>query len=370
MEIYELKRKKGQKSSMYAIALVKNPAIEVGFVALSEEQELIKYHFNAESRMLYSPMLIPNQKILRKKEDGTPFQIYFSEDTIKEVLYDFQKAKLQDNFNSEHNEAEILKGVSVVEAWIVDDPKNDKSSALGFDLPKGTAMLGIEVTDKESLAKIESDEYQGISIEGYFDDYITNLSKTDEMKDINGLLTTLTGMVTEIKEKLGSSEEPKKFESVTAEGGVVIYFEGELSQGVNVYADEAMEVPLEDNTYSIDGQEYVVSGGIVQDAAEMEMKATEEKAEELLKAQEELIEKHEELAKEATESKEKVEALEKEVTEVTEAKAEIEKENEALKAELSALKAAPAAKSAHKFTQVSNKSNSFVELREKTINKV
>ena len=39
METYELRKKEGLESSVYAIAFVKNPAIEVGFVALSKDNK-------------------------------------------------------------------------------------------------------------------------------------------------------------------------------------------------------------------------------------------------------------------------------------------------------------------------------------------
>src|SRR6056300_21405 len=137
MRTFELKKKADLESSIYAIALVENPAIEVGFVALSKDGVVeVKLKMDEEQRMVYTPVLIPNQKILRADENGEAYQIYFSSETIKEAARDYLKAgSLVSKFNNEHNENEPIEGVTVVESWIVDSKPNDKSVHLGFDVP-------------------------------------------------------------------------------------------------------------------------------------------------------------------------------------------------------------------------------------------
>jgi hypothetical protein len=60
--------------------------------------------------------------------------------------------------------------MSVVESWIIDDSKSDKSRFYGFDLPKGTWMISMKVNNQEVWADVKEGKVKGFSIEGYFAD--------------------------------------------------------------------------------------------------------------------------------------------------------------------------------------------------------
>ena len=376
MRIFELKKKADLESSIYAIALVENPAIEVGFVALSKDGVVeVKLKMDEEQRMIYTPVLIPNQKILRADENGEAYQIYFSSETIKEAARDYLKAgSLVSKFNNEHNENEPIEGVTVVESWIVDNKPNDKSVHLGFDVPVGTWMQGIKIDNEQVWSLVKEGKYKGISIEGLFDNFETELSKSiinnntmsEKIKEVRSLRTMLKSI---FGVKLGSAE--------LTEGGVV-YFEGDnLEDGQNVFSDEAMEVPMVDDTYVLaNGKVLEVSGGIAASIREVEaeeeadmkkdkeemssedvnsaiveiaerLKALEDKHASLSSSFAELSKEKEELTKESEAEKE---ALEKEVSEV--------------KAELSKLKETPAKESVQKLTAIEDeKPSKFNELK-------
>jgi len=376
MRTFELKKKADLESSIYAIALVENPAIEVGFVALSKEGVVeVKLKMDEEQRMIYTPVLIPNQKILRADENGEAYQIYFSSETIKEAARDYLKAgSLVSKFNNEHNENEPIEGVTVVESWIVDNKPNDKSVHLGFDVPVGTWMQGIKIDNEQVWSLVKEGKYKGISIEGLFDNFETELSKSiinnntmsEKIKEVRSLRTMLKSI---FGVKLGSAE--------LTEGGVV-YFEGDnLEDGQNVFSDEVMEMPMVDGEYVLaDGRVLEVSGGIAASIREVEaeeeadmkkdkeemssedvnlaiveiaerLKALEDKHASLSSSFAELSKEKEELAKE---SEAKVESLEKETGE--------------LKAELSKLKETPAKVSVEKLTAIEDeKPSRFNELK-------
>jgi len=376
MRTFELKKKADLESSIYAIALVENPAIEVGFVALSKEGVVeVKLKMDEEQRMIYTPVLIPNQKILRADENGEAYQIYFSSETIKEAARDYLKAgSLVSKFNNEHNENEPIEGVTVVESWIVDSKPNDKSVHLGFDVPVGTWMQGIKIDNEQVWSLVKEGKYKGISIEGLFDNFETELSKSiinnntmsEKIKEVRSLRTMLKSI---FGVKLGSAE--------LTEGGVV-YFEGDnLEDGQNVFSDEVLEIPMVDGEYVLaDGRVLEVSGGIAASIREVEaeeeadmkkdkeemssedvnlaiveiaerLKALEDKHASLSSSFAELSKEKEELAKE---SEAKVESLEKETGE--------------LKAELSKLKETPAKVSVEKLTAMEDgKPSKFNELK-------
>ena len=74
----------------------------------------------------------------------------------------------QNNATYEHKDK--LEGLSVVESWIIDDEKSDKSRLYGFDLPKGTWMISMKVNNDEVWKDVKEGKVKGFSIEGYFAD--------------------------------------------------------------------------------------------------------------------------------------------------------------------------------------------------------
>ncbi len=152
-----------------AISIVENPAIEEEFIALKEHKEIKLAEVDAEKRILMGPALIPNKKIFRKGVDeNDDYYIYFSEETVRKAseLF-FIKSKHQ---NSTFEHAFELNDMSVVESWLIEDSKKDKSSAYGYDLPKGTWMVSMKVLNDEVWKAVKDGEVKGFSIEGYFAD--------------------------------------------------------------------------------------------------------------------------------------------------------------------------------------------------------
>ena len=355
METYELRKKAGVKSSVYAIALVENPAIEVGFVALSKDgrkQEMM-VKLSEEQRMIYTPVLIPEQKIYREDENGEGYNIFFTAATIREAAHDFVTAKLVDNFNNEHQETEKLKGITLVENWIIDNPKSDKSTGLGFDLPVGTWMAGIKINDEDVWLKCKNGTYKGISIEGLFDNFTTKFDNNKQLKMEKN--EKEVSLLTKLADAIKSLASTKLMAHGLREGGAV-YTEAGLEDGVNIYSDEALEVPAGDGDYELeDGQVLVVSEGKaagLREAAEVEeMKNKEQmnKIEELAGYLNEMLESHKVLKAEFASSKEELSTLKEEL-------ASYKKESGEVKAELSKVKSEPAGKSVAKLSEQSAKS--------------
>jgi hypothetical protein len=75
-----------------------------------------------------------------------------------------------------------IEGMSVVESWIIENSKQDKSAIYGFELPEGTWMISMKVDNEEVWNKVKSGDIKGFSIEGYFEPSSTKLSsdKSDE----------------------------------------------------------------------------------------------------------------------------------------------------------------------------------------------
>jgi hypothetical protein len=154
-------------SGIEAISVVENPAIEEDFIALKEHKELRLAEVDKEKRILMGAALIPNKKIYRRSEDED-YYIFFSEETVKKASELFLMNGNQNNSTLEHKID--LQGMSVVESWIIEDEKKDKSAKYGFNLPIGTWMVSVKVNNDDVWDQVKAGEVKGFSIEGYFAD--------------------------------------------------------------------------------------------------------------------------------------------------------------------------------------------------------
>lgn len=168
-----------------AVSVVNQPAIEVDFVALSKVKVEFK-EVDTEKRILLGPALIPNKQIYREDAENGKYYIWFSKDTIRKASELFLKNKNQDKATFEH--VETIQGMTVVESWLVDDTKTDKSALYGFSMPKGTWMMSMKVDNQEVWDMVKGGTVKGFSIEGYFADKLNMskraLTKHEQVKEI------------------------------------------------------------------------------------------------------------------------------------------------------------------------------------------
>lgn len=149
-----------------ANAFVKHPANEYSFIAFSEEEKKKLLFLSAEERLVSGVLIAPDQKIYRRDQDtGYEYYVFFSKETIKDIVKNFAKNASFNNVNSEHKST-LMEGAFMVESWIVG--QNDKSSDLGFDVPTGAWMATFYVENDSLWNDIKDGTYKGFSVEGLF----------------------------------------------------------------------------------------------------------------------------------------------------------------------------------------------------------
>jgi hypothetical protein len=160
-----------------AVSVVLTPAIESDFVALGKHEIELK-EVDEEKKILMGAALIPNKQIYRKNKDNEEYYIYFSEDTVRHASELFLMKGNQNNATYEHKQK--LDGMSVVESWLIQDSKTDKSRLYGFDLPKGTWMISMKVNNDDVWKQVKDGKVKGFSIEGYFADKLEMSMMSEE----------------------------------------------------------------------------------------------------------------------------------------------------------------------------------------------
>ena len=160
-----------------AISVVKFPAIEENFVFFNNDF-LSLAQFDEEKKQLVGAVLIPDKKIPRfDKETNEEYDVFFTKQTIAQAQKLFMENLNNNNHTLEHQEK--IQGLTVVESWIKEDEKYDKSNMWGFkNMPIGTWFVQVSVENNDEVwEKIKNKEVRGFSIEGWFTDKLIEASK-------------------------------------------------------------------------------------------------------------------------------------------------------------------------------------------------
>lgn len=218
-------------TGIYAISFVDEPAVEENFVALSKQAVVLNK--DTKKQILTGVVLKPNQLIYRLDEQNQPYYIQFSEVEIEKISHKMMKAGLA-LYHTTHQHESELKGNYLTELWIVTDPQNDKSNALGFkDLPKGTLMASYKVTDKGYWDnEVMMGKVKGFSLEGFFNQEL-KLNKIIKKNKMNK--HKKTSLLSKIGKFLMDIEDVERTDATDSGENVRIY---QLYDGKEVSVDE------------------------------------------------------------------------------------------------------------------------------------
>jgi len=164
METIELFIADEAKDGVFAVSLVEEPAIEEDFVALSTDRIELKVA-DEERKVVVGLALVPEKKIYRFMQ-GKEFNIFFSKETISKAQELYMKKLNLNNVTAEHEEK--VTGASVIESWIVEDSKNDKTNLYNLKATEGSWAIMMKIDNEELWGKVKSGEFKGFSIEGIF----------------------------------------------------------------------------------------------------------------------------------------------------------------------------------------------------------
>lgn len=166
MKVYEVIFDENTDKGVYALSCVDSPAMQDKWLTLAEHHREIRFSaVDNERRLLLGAALIPNKKIYRR-DGNEEYYITFSEKTVEQCAHSFVKNKHVNN--STENHVTGLKGVSVVQSWIVDDPYKDKSIKYGKVYEKGTWVVMMKVDNEDTWRKAKNGTLNGFSIDGFF----------------------------------------------------------------------------------------------------------------------------------------------------------------------------------------------------------
>ena len=235
----------GQDLGIEQIAFTSNPAIKVKGMAFNSQAKPLFFNDELKYRVT-APALIP-MEIYRFDEDtDEEYNVKFTKEEIEKIHGKFMQQMVnRDLFNLEHDQSQTVPAY-VLEAWIVDNPKQDKAySSFGIEVPEGTLMVTAQVTDKEYYAELVSQEQIGFSIEGYLGMKLKEQNKSQNKTQMNELMLPDGEHI--INEKIYIVKDGKVVEVKDVEKEEMATEEVALEDTV---VEE--EVPAEEQTMAID----------------------------------------------------------------------------------------------------------------------
>ena len=188
------------EQGMYKISLVDKPAIEENFIYFSKQS--IEMFANDEKREVVGPIMIPNKEILRQSAENGYYYVRFTEDTIREIMYNYSKKGLFNEFGIQHEND--TTDVVMLEIWMKESD-NDKSKDYGFDLPNGTVFVKAKIESDELFNAIKDGEINGFSIEIAANITPTNKEEMTEFsfaKELGKLEAQFEAMTNKFQERI------------------------------------------------------------------------------------------------------------------------------------------------------------------------
>jgi hypothetical protein len=225
MRVLECVFNEDSDEGVYALSVVENPAMEDIWLTLSEQKKRIQLEtIDEKKRLLLGAALIPDKKIYRNI-NGEEFYITFTAHTIEKLAHNFMKRGNQNNSTKNHEVK--LNGMSVVEAWVVQDPEKDKSAAYGKTYEKGTWVCMMKVDDDKIWEDALNGTLKGFSIDALLSTREINFKNQLEMSTENKEKSFLEKL-DEKFEAFFSKAKPVQLGTIKGKDGKTVFeFEGE-----------------------------------------------------------------------------------------------------------------------------------------------
>jgi len=174
---------KDESDGVFAISLVDSPAIEENFIMLSSQEVELKI-LDEEKRIVVGFALVPEKRIYRRVKDKE-FNIYFTKETVAQSSELFMKKLNLNKFTTEHEKE--VQGINVIESWVVEDAKNDKSNIYNLGAKGGEWVVMSKIYNDEIWNDIKEGKFKGYSIEGMYDGFDKLEASEEESEEVEAI---------------------------------------------------------------------------------------------------------------------------------------------------------------------------------------
>ena len=171
LPFYELIIDDSKESGVDFNSLVEYPAHQKNFIAFNKNEK--RYYFNEEKKIVFGVMMAANLPIFR----NSPFDHYvvFKPETISQIRTKFHKLGFKDNVNTEHNKK--VNDVRMIKSFILTDLKLLPEGFEKQNINIGSWFAAYKIDSPAIWSKIKKGEFNGFSVEGWFEKKELQLKK-------------------------------------------------------------------------------------------------------------------------------------------------------------------------------------------------
>jgi hypothetical protein len=274
------------ETSVFAVGLVLQPAIERNWHTFSAEEPAIEHKFTVvdeEKKILGGFLMIAEQPIYRKDEDGTEYYVKFTAESIARIVNKLAKSGKPLSFNLNHDDNLPVKGAYLLSHFIIDSKLGMKTPDNFTPAPDGSWFGYVKIEDDAVWEMAKSGEIRGFSVEGYFNDKKVDEAEQKEYEDIknkiisnmefNKLKKVLGEDLTNQLKKVFSEETPvapaiEFVETSLLDGSGIVKGTIAVGETVTLVLPDGSEVPAPDGQHTLEGDIVItVMDGVIAEVA-------------------------------------------------------------------------------------------------------
>ena len=278
------------ETSVFAVGLVLQPAIERNWHTFSAEEPKIEHKFTVideEKRILGGFLMVAEQPIYRRDEDGTEYYVKFTAESIARIVNKLAKSGKPLSFNLNHDDNQPVKGAYLLSHFIIDSKLGMKTPEGFTPAPDGSWFGYVKIDDESVWQKAKDGDIRGFSVEGYFNDIKVDEAEQTEYEELknkiisnmefNKLKKVLGEDLTNQLKKVFSEEAPivepaiEFVETSLLDGSAIVKGTIAVGETVTLVMPDGSEVPAPDGEHTLEGNVVItVMGGVIEEVATAE----------------------------------------------------------------------------------------------------
>jgi len=278
------------ETSVFAVGLVLQPAIERNWHTFSAEEPKIEHKFTVideEKRILGGFLMVAEMPIFRKDDDGTQYYVKFTAESIARIVNKLAKSGKPLSFNLNHDDNQPVKGAYLLSHFIIDSKLGMKTPDNFTPAPDGSWFGYVKIDDESVWQKAKDGDIRGFSVEGYFNDIKVDEAEQTEYEELknkiisnmefNKLKKVLGEDLTNQLKKVFSEEAPivepaiEFVETSLLDGSAIVKGTIAVGESVTLVMPDGSEVPAPDGEHTLEGNVVItVMGGVIEEVATAE----------------------------------------------------------------------------------------------------
>jgi len=275
------------ETSVFAVGLVLQPAIERNWQTFSAHEPIIEHKFTVvdeEKRILGGFLMAAEQPIYRRDEDGTEYYVKFTAESIARIVNKLAKSGKPLSFNLNHDDNLPVKGAYLLSHFIIDSKLGIKTPDGFTPAPDGSWFGYVKIEDDAVWDMAKKGDIKGFSVEGYFNDKKVDEAEQNEYEELknkiinnmefNKLKKVLGEDLTNQLKKVFSEETPvvepaiELAETKLLDGSASVKGTIAVGESVTLVMADGSEVEVPDGEHTLEGDIVITAkGGVIEEVS-------------------------------------------------------------------------------------------------------